>query len=637
MEILPIVIGTAGHIDHGKSTLVRALTGIDPDRLKEEQERGMTIDLGFAPLALPDGRVVGIVDVPGHERFVRNMVAGASGIDLVVLAVAADDGVMPQTREHVQIMQLLGVRRGIVALTKIDVVEEELVELAVEDVRHALRGTFLEDAPLQRVSAVTGEGLEDLRRALAAAAAAVEPRSATGIFRMPVQRVFSKPGFGTIVTGIPVRGAAAVGDTLEVLPAGARGKVRGLNAYLQRTERIRSGHSAAINLADVERELVRRGDVVATPGYFAPQRMLAARLTALPGLERPIADRLAIRFHTGTADPPGELVLLDAAEIAPGAAALVQVRLAEPVVAAPGDRFVLRLASPVVTLGGGTILEESRFRLKRRKDFVLTTLGRREESLDSPLRRAESALAARGPEPATLEALAKEVKEPAAEVAGLVAELAAAGRAQAAGAGRWMHAEAYAAARDRLHAALSEWFAAHPHRLVADTLVLRQASALEPGLFAALLEAEEARGALERRPGGLVQLRGREAALAPEAAARAAAIAGRLARARLQPPSLAEIASELGAAPEEVVPLLEHLADRGELVRITADLHLAAPAYEAARAEVIANCERHGHLEIPELRDRLQTTRKFLIPLLEHFDLRGLTVRQGAHRVLRRR
>ena len=248
MDIQPIVIGTAGHIDHGKSTLVRALTGIDPDRLKEEKERGLTIDLGFAPLELPDGRLVGIVDVPGHERFIRNMVAGATGIDLVLLVVAADDGVMPQTREHLHIMELLGVGRGLIALTKIDMVESDLVDLAEEDVRDYVRGTFLDDAPLVRVSAKNGEGMDSLRDVLFSLAAGAEPRSKEGVFRMPIQRVFSKSGFGTVVTGIPVGGEARIGDVLEVLPAGMRGKVRGLNAYKRSTERVRAGHSSAINL-----------------------------------------------------------------------------------------------------------------------------------------------------------------------------------------------------------------------------------------------------------------------------------------------------------------------------------------------------------------------------------------------------
>ena len=637
MEIQPIVIGTAGHIDHGKSTLVRALTGVDPDRLKEERERGMTIDLGFAPLELDDGRTVGIVDVPGHERFIRNMAAGASGIDLVVLVVAADDGVMPQTREHLQIMELLGVERGMVALTKIDMVDEELVELAEEDVRDCLHGTFLEDAPLFRLSAVSGEGLDEFRRALLAAASAIEPRSAEGVFRMPVQRVFSKQGFGTIVTGIPVRGAASIGDSLELLPAGVRGKVRGLNAYLQKTDRIRCGHSSAINFSDVDRAVVKRGDVVATPNFFSPQRMVAARLTALPDAGRTITNRMPIRLHTGTADPPGEVILLDRDEIGPGESGLVQLRLSVPVVCAPGDRFVLRLLSPVVTLGGGTILEESRYRLKRHKGFVLEELARQEASLDSALGLLESVLARRGAHPASTEELAVSLKVPRPEVRGLLEDLQSEERVRAVGADKWIHVDAFGSALMRLRAAFDAWFAAHPHRLVIDVLTLRRDTEIEPGFLNILLEAEEESGALARRPGGLVQPLGREVQLTPAAAAHCEGVLERLARSRFQPPATSELAADLGTDADALGPVFEHLVDSEQLVRVAPDLHLSAAAYGEAKTAVVENCEKHGHLEIPELRDRLGTTRKFLIPLLEHFDARGVTIRQGAHRVLKRR
>ncbi|MCL4159014.1 UNVERIFIED_CONTAM: hypothetical protein GTU68_011548, partial [Idotea baltica] len=376
MEIQPIVIGTAGHIDHGKSTLVRALTGIDPDRLKEEKARGLTIDLGFAPLTLPDGRLVGIIDVPGHERFIKNMVAGASGIDLVVLVVAADDGVMPQTREHLSIMGLLGVKRGMIVLTKIDIVDEEMVELAEEDVRETVAGTFLEDAPIYRVSAISGEGFESFKGELFEAAGKVEPRAADGVFRMPIQRVFTSKGFGTVVTGIPLSGSVNVGDTLEILPGGMRGKVRGIQAYKQKADSARAGHSTAINISDVSHKEVKRGCVASAPGFYRAARLIGARLTMLPHLDRPLQNRAAIRLHTGTIEAVGEVILLDAAELQPGDTGLVQIRLEEPVVCAPGDAFILRLASPLMSLGGGKILEESRFRLKRFKDFVIDGLDR---------------------------------------------------------------------------------------------------------------------------------------------------------------------------------------------------------------------------------------------------------------------
>lgn len=632
------MIGTAGHIDHGKSTLVQALTGIDPDRLKEEKERGVTIDLGFAPLELEDGRLVGIVDVPGHERFIKNMVAGASGIDLVVLVVAADDGVMPQTREHLSIMGLLGVQRGLVALTKVDLVEEELVELAEEDVRQALAGTFLAEAPLFRLSAVSGEGMDAFRAALVAAAAEVEPRPADGVFRMPIQRVFSAKGFGTIVTGIPLGGRVEVGDVLEVLPGGQRGKVRGLQAYKQRTDTARAGHSTAINLADVSHKEVRRGCVAARPGYFRAMRMVGARLSLLPDYPRPLVDRSSVRLHTGTAEVLGQVVLLDSRELLPGETGMVQLRLEEPVVCAPGDGFVLRLASPLQTLGGGTILEESRHRLKRFKPFVLEELGRQEASLDQPGELLDVVLARRGEALQSERELALEIKRPLEETRALLAELAARGSAvQEAKSEKWLHLDALESALGRLREVLAAWFEENPLRDLAPVRELRTRLDLEPAFLNFLLEEERGRGGVELESGGQVRLSGREPALDEAAQALLERIEERLGAAAFQPPSADELAAELERSPEELAPVLALLVDRERLVPLKNGLFLAAEAAARAREAVIENCRRNGQLAIPELRDALGTSRKYLIPLLERLDAEGLTLRQGGNRVLKQR
>jgi selenocysteine-specific elongation factor len=638
VQIQPVVIGTAGHIDHGKSSLVRALTGIDPDRLKEEKERGLTIDLGFARLALPDGRVVGMIDVPGHERFIRNMVAGATGIDVVLLVVAADDGVMPQTVEHLAIMGLLGLRRGVIALNKIDLVDEELVELAEEDVRNAVAGTFLADAPLVRVSAVAGTGLEELRATLARLALDAPPRSDAGVFRMPVQRVFSARGFGTVLTGIPVSGSVEVGAVLEVLPGGQRGKVRGLHAYGEPTARVRAGHSSALNLSDVDHHSVARGAVVATPGYFRGVRMLGARLRALASLERAIENRSSVHLHTGTAEVPGELVLLDAERLEPGAEGLVQIRLAEEVVCAPGDRYIVRLASPALTLGGGTILEESRHRLKRFKGFVIEELSRQESSLESPRELLEVLLLRRGSAPTSAAELSAESKLEPAEVERQLGSLQASGRARAlSGGSRWLHADPLAAALTTLEGAAAAWFSANPHRAVVDSLELRRATGFEQALFGALLEEAARLGRLEVRPGGQVARPGRAAELDPAAQALCERVEAALVRGAFQPPQGADLAAAVGAREADVTRALETLVDLGRAVDVGKGFHFSAARIEEARAAIVDNCTRHGQLEIPELRDRLDTTRKWLIPLLEHFDVQGVTLRQGPNRVLKRR
>ena len=637
MEIQPLVIGTAGHIDHGKSTLVKTLTGIDPDRLKEEQERGMTIDLGFARFSLPDGRRVGMVDVPGHERFVKNMVAGATGIDLVILVVAADDGVMPQTREHLAIMQILGVRRGLVALTKIDMVEPEMVALAAEDVRAATRGTFLETAPILPLSSITGEGLEEFRRTLFRLASETMPRSDAGIFRMPVQRVFSAKGFGTVVTGIPVRGAVALGDVVDVLPSQRACKVRSIQAYSESRSRARAGHSAAINLSDVAVQEVTRGNVIATPGFFRPTRMIAAAFEALATLERALEDRLAIRLHTGTAEVVGELVLLDCERLEPGQAALVQLRLVEPVVCAPGDRFVLRLASPVITLGGGSILEESKYRLKRFKKFVLEELERAHESLSPPRELLDVSLARWSKGIATLEDLAVEVKRSKEETERLLSELKSGGRVRPFGKGGWIHAERLAESRATLAEALKQWFTENSHRSVVDVRDVRRTTGLEEDFLAALLELEAREKTLELQPGGLIKPLGREAVADSATEEGARTVHALLAKDPFQPPAPSELASALKLPEKKVRALLELLIDRGEVHRVHSDFLLTRANFDRARAAVVANCQKNGSLDIPSLRDELATSRKYLIPLLEHLDATGVTLRQGANRVLRKR
>ncbi|MEO1698791.1 MAG: selenocysteine-specific translation elongation factor [Planctomycetota bacterium] len=638
MEIQPIVVGTAGHIDHGKSTLVRALTGTDPDRWAEEKERGMTIDLGFARFELPDGRRVGIVDVPGHERFVRNMVAGATGIDLVILVVAADDGVMPQTREHLAIMQLLGVPRGFVALTKVDAVDAEMAELAELDVRETVAGTFLEDAPILRVSAVSGEGMDALRATLEELASSAKPRPADGVFRMPVQRVFSARGFGTILTGIPVSGSVSVGDVVEVLPRGGKGKVRGIQAYHEAADRARAGHSSALNVSDVDHKDIERGDVVASPGYFKPQRMIGARLHAIGDLDRAITNRMHVRVHCGTSDAVGEVVLLDADELGPGDEGLVQFRLEAPLVCAPGDRYILRLQSPVLTLGGGVVLDESRYRLKRFKTFVIDELARQAESLGSALSLLEAQLA-RAPERwATVQDLQGEIKRPREDTLGLLDELGQGGRAVDLGqADRWIHAETLELCVSEVRDAIDGWFTANPMRARMDVRELRGAVRVEQGLLRIVLEREEAAGRYRLDAGGFLAPAGREVELDDATRALKDAALAALDTAGFQPPDPAELAGTLGRTPEDIDGVLRLLEDEGEIARIEGNLFLSGAALGRARDEIVANCERNGHLEIPELRDALGTTRKFLIPMLEHFDTAGLTLRQAGRRVLKRR
>tara|TARA_R110002072_G_scaffold131578_5_gene271134 strand:- start:3688 stop:5598 length:1911 start_codon:yes stop_codon:yes gene_type:complete len=635
MDIQPIVIGTAGHIDHGKSSLVKALTGVDPDRWEEERKRGMTIDLGFASLELPDGRKVGLVDVPGHERFVRNMVAGASGIDRVVLVVAADDGVMPQTREHLAIMEMLGVEKGLIALNKIDLVDDEMVEMAEDDIRQAVEGTFLESADILRVSAIGGQGVEELRTAILKMAKAAKPRTAGGVFRLPIQRVFSAKGVGTIVTGIPVSGTVKVGDVLEVLPGGQKGKVRGIQAYHESTQEGRAGHSTALNLADVDHTKVERGCVAATPGYFQALKMVGARLKALPALDRPITNRMQVRVHVGTAEVLGEVVLLDAQEIAPGDEGMVQLRLETPMVCAPGDRFVLRLASPVSTLGGGVILEESRYRLKRFKTFIIDELERQAKSLGSTVALLEAHLVRLPERWATVDELSTLLKRHAQETRGLLGTLASSGKVHEVGAARWIHNETLELSLAETRDALNAWFEDNAQRARMDVRDLRSATRFDASFLDVLLERLESAGELIRQAGGMIVPKDRAVELDPASAKFLADVLGAYATARFQPPMPDEVAATLKKPEAEVKSMIQLLVDQGKLEHVSGALFIDGAAIAEARQAVTENCQTNGQLVIPELRDRLGTTRKFLIPILEHFDTEGLTRRMGNTRMLR--
>ncbi|MBW1713103.1 MAG: selenocysteine-specific translation elongation factor, partial [Deltaproteobacteria bacterium] len=360
-----IVLGTAGHIDHGKTSLIKALTGIDTDRLKEEKQRGITIELGFAHLTLNDGQRIGVVDVPGHERFVRTMVAGASGVDLVALVIAADEGVMPQTKEHVDVCQLLGIRDGLVVLTKIDLVEDDWLELVTEDVKIYLAQTFLQDAELTAVSAQTGQGLERLMAVLTEKCASLKERRKGGPFRLPVDRIFTMKGFGTVVTGTSLSGRIEVGQSVVVQPRGLKAKVRGLQVHGREVSSASSGLRTAVNLQGLERHQFQRGDVLASPEALTPSQRLDATLRLIKAAPRPLKNRASVHFHLGAADHLARVIPLGQEVIEPGQEDYVQLILEEPAVCLPGDHFVIRSYSPPLTIGGGRILSVLPARRKR--------------------------------------------------------------------------------------------------------------------------------------------------------------------------------------------------------------------------------------------------------------------------------
>lgn len=631
-SIFGVVVGTAGHIDHGKSSLVRRLTGVDPDRLPEEKDRGLTIDLGFAPMKLPGGELVGIIDVPGHEKFIRNMVAGASGIDLVVLVVAADDSVMPQTLEHLSIMTILGVKRGIIAINKIDLVDEEMLELVEEEIRETVTGTFLEDAPMMRVSAETEQGIDELREKVISTIADLPSRETEGVFRLPIQRVFSAKGHGTVITGVPMSGAVSKDDRLEILPGEHRGRVRGLQAYKVTVDRARAGHSTAINLAEVDYKDLSRGMVAATPGYFTATEMIEVSLRALPGLSQPLIHRMPIRFLQGTMEAVGRLYLLDCTALEPGEEAVAQIRLDEPVVVAPGDRFVLRQTSPMVTLGGGEILDRSRWRLKTGKDFVVDSVRRKMSALDSPQDYLRSLLQDALLEIHTTEDLSRRMTVTQDQVDAYLQELSEAGDIIRLTGDRCLIQEGVRMAGERIVGAIEEAFRQDPYRVSVKALEIRDALRLEDAFLDAVYEQLVEKGRLERLRGGRLSLPGYEPPIPVAEKQALDQYRNYLSEHLFEAPRNEDLAPVLGTSEALLGKIQSLLVDRGEMVRLTPDVLLLEEVILEAVRRLAAHHESAGPFSAAEAKDLLGTTRKFAIPLLEYLDKQGWTRRREDRR-----
>lgn len=633
--IYGVVVGTAGHIDHGKSSLVRRLTGIDPDRLPEEKDRGLTIDLGFAPMKLADGELVGIIDVPGHEKFIRNMVAGASGIDIVVLVVAADDSVMPQTREHLDIMTILGVRKGVIAINKIDLVDPDMIDLVEEDVRETVQGTFLADAPILKVSAETEQGIDELRDQLQAMVRELPAKDETGVFRLPIQRVFSSKGHGTVVTGVPMSGAVEIEDRLEILPGGAMGRVRGLQAYRVSVERARAGHSTAVNLADIDYREIERGMVAATPGYFRATEMIEVSLRALASISAPLVHRMPVRFLQGTLEAVGRLYLLDCQVLVAGEEALAQIRLDQPVVVAPGDRFVLRQTSPMVTLGGGEVLDQSRWRLKTGKDFVVSAVKRKMDALGSPDAFLLSVMEEEELEIHEVGDLARRAAMTREELETHLQALQQSDKILTISDGKWVVRSGLKRGGDRIIDAIERAYREDPYRISVKLLEIRDRTRLSGRFLESVVEQLEDEQKIERIRGGRVMLPGWEPDL-PEAEKKVLqGLRDHLAQHLFEPARHEDLAGPLGTDVPTLEKMQALLIDRGEVLRITSDVALLADAIPQALQKLAALYQQEGAFTASQAKDVLGTTRKFAIPLLEYLDKDGWTRRTGDRREIR--
>jgi selenocysteine-specific elongation factor len=634
--IANVVVGTAGHIDHGKSSLVRTLTGIDPDRLPEEQERGMTIDLGFARFTASDGRTVGIIDVPGHEKFVKNMVAGATSLDIVMLVIAADDGVMPQTREHLEILGLLGIQSGFVVLSKIDLVDAEMRELALEDVRALVRGTFLDGAPILPVSNVTGEGIPELKQELERRVLAAKPKSGEGLFRMPIQRVFSAKGHGTVVTGVPLSGHVKIGDEIEIVPLGKRGRIRGVHAYGAARESATAGHSCALNVADVDYREIHRGMIAGAPDSFPASQLFEARLRYLSGRVQPLEHRTPVRIHVGTSEILGRVRILDKESLLPGEEGLVQLELEEPVVACAGDRFLVRQVSPMVTLGGGVLFGAARTHRKRLKEYHIEAVSQREQALADPRLSLQFAAEQRRFEPFAMKELAADVGLPLGDADQLARQLVQQGELVDLGRGHLLSKLFVDQAKEKFKAELKALHKSHALKKLVEIRELRARVDLPEPTLQLVKQLLVTQGLIvEEGPPGSLRLASHKPAISADDEKLLESLRALYAAAELQPPTAEEAAAKLAAQERKVASLLELLCDEGEVVRVGA-LRFTRAALEKARGELVRVAKAHaGEVVIPELRDALATSRKFMIPLLEHFDAAGLTSRRGDKRFLR--
>ncbi len=630
-----VILGTAGHIDHGKTSLIRAMTGIDTDRLKEEKERGITIELGFAHMDLPSGQVLGIVDVPGHEKFVKNMVAGASGIDLVALIIAADEGVMPQTREHMEICQLLEVQHGLVVLTKTDMVDEEWLDMVQEDAAEFLEGTFLEDAPMVPVSSVTGQGIDELIRVLDALVQEIPERDPGSFFRLPVDRVFVMRGFGTVITGTTVSGSLRIGEEVTVYPQEANSRVRGLQVHNKEVEEARRGQRTAINLQGLEKAQIQRGDVVAARDALRNTYMMDVLLELLPAAPRKMKNRSKARFHTGTAEVIATVILLDRDELKPGESCFAQIRLNRPLAVLVRDRFVLRSYSPVRAIGGGKILNALPLKKKRHSKRVIEEL---EVFNSGDLARITEQFVylgrLQGVEHATLPFLTNSRESALKDI---LQQLLSRRRILQYERERkvYIHRDFYDQARLEILEILEAYHRNNPLKagLSKEELRSRTAGARNPKLFNYMIGQLEQEG-LVARDHEVLHLSEHKVTLGQDQEKVREEIEAAYRKGGLQPPYFKELKDRF---PENTArDVLQLMTKEGVLVKVKEDLYFHRRAVDDLQERLVAFLKENGEITTPQFKEMSGVSRKYAIPLIEHFDLNQLTVRVGDNRVLRK-
>lgn len=628
-----LVIGTAGHIDHGKTTLVKKLTGIETDRLKEEKQRGISIELGFAPFLLPSGQKAAIVDVPGHERFIRHMLAGAFGIDMVLFTIAADEGVMPQTREHGDILELLGVEKGVIVITKKDLVDEEWLMLVEDEINEYVAGTILKGAPIVAVSAVTGEGIPELLETIERVASTITERTITGKARLPIDRVFTVAGFGTVVTGTLWSGQIKVGDTLELMPVQKMVKVRTLQVHNEKVTTALAGQRVAVNLQGVDVSEIKRGYSLTEPGFLIPSYRVDVRLRLLEGSRRSLHNWNRVRFHLGTDETLGRVVLLDRDELGPGEESFAQIVMEKPVVAFKGDLFVIRYYSPVDTIGGGTVIDPNAPKQKRFREDVLNDLAVKEEGslYDLVLHELENSL-----QPLSMTELVRKTGSVetavSAEIQLLLDDEAIINLD--AKSGIYLSTRGLEILYDQIVVMITDYHRRYPLRsgYPKEDMRTRLFADFNPRIFNALLKYLEEMGRLVIK-NNLVSIPGQQVEVGTKEREAITAIMQLMQDKAFAPPEMEELAKAAEISEDVLSEVLAYLIEQDLVVKISEGLYFTRTAIEQGRQVLNEHFDREKELTLATARDILNTSRKYALPLIEYYDRIRFTRRVGDVRV----
>ncbi len=638
-----IILGTAGHVDHGKTSLIRALTGIETDRLKEEKARGITIELGFAHLDLPCGHRLGIVDVPGHEKFIRNMVAGAAGMDMVAFIIAADEGIMPQTIEHFNICKLIGVRDGLIILTKKDMVDNDWLEMVEEEVREFFKDSFLEEAPVLKVSSTTGEGIDEIKQALDKKVRAINFQEEFGPFRLAVDRVFSMKGFGTVITGTSLSGRIGTGDEMTFYPGGLTARIRGIQVHGKEVDIVEAGHRTAINLQGIEKEDINRGDMAATPDSMSPSTRLDGELHYLASSGKPLKNRTAVRVHVGTREILARVILMETDKIESGEDAHIQLVLQHPVAVWPGDRFIIRSYSPVTTIGGGTILNNAPKKRKRtlekdkeknKKTFAIYKEGTEEEKMLLFLTESTTKGITADQLASRLGIFGKKLKkflQPPISTGKIVVVESERQRFVAATVLKELNSD--------ILNKLEIYHRENPLKngLIKEELRPLLRAKVDTRLFNFAMNLLLKKGEIAQDDAE-IRLAEHRVTLQIDEEDLQKKIAGLYLKAGLKPANLKDVILEFKELPEtKVKQIIELLSQTDELIKINESLYFHREPLKPLQADLIDFIKREGEIDAPGFKNMTGLSRKFSIPLLEYFDKIKLTIRIDDKRVLRKR